>query len=350
MKNNSQKVVSSTNVNLDVFNDMPLAVAFCNEDFELLCKNKAWTKIFGDLTDLKPIAADFPHLGQDGDESTVEIKSAEEKLLKGRLVRVSNENILGYYILLDLNLGLRDSHQSKLATLGTLMASIIHEINNPIAVVNTSAMIIEKNIEKKGTIDSEKLISLTKSIRGSIDRIVNLVDSLKNFSRSEESQISEINFQELVLNNIQFLAPLFKKEGIKINTDSNLDADVKILGKRSELGQVIINILSNAKDAMKGTKGKQIDVFIKSAGDGAKDSIKLIIRDHGTGIPKEVQPKIFDEYFTTKKESEGTGLGMSIVKKIVENHAGHIEFETRLEGSDSGTDFIISFPVVSLNR
>ena len=203
---------------------------------------------------------------------------------------------------------------SKLASLGEMSAGIAHEINNPLAIITMALLLLPKFIN-----NPEKLAEKIESINKAIDRIAKIISGLRKFSRSSllvdyaNFSVSGIVKDSLVLTNpksIQFKTPV----------ECIINSESQIFCNEVEIEQVIINLVSNAIDAVKKLDVKWVKVEVKD-----QDNFVIVqITDSGAGIPLKFQGKLFEPFFTTKEVGEGTGLGLSISKGILDGHKATI--------------------------
>jgi signal transduction histidine kinase/CheY-like chemotaxis protein len=221
-------------------------------------------------------------------------------------------------------------HQSKLASIGQLAAGVGHEINNPLAVLSTFVTILERAPEEAKR--PEFLIKMDHSI----DRIARIVKGLRTFARPDSEEVITFDPFLLIKETTGLLKDIYENENTRIQVH-NESGPVTMMGNRGRIQQVLVNLLSNAKDASAGKKEPLIDVTLKSEG----PEIQISVRDNGRGIPAEIQEKIFDPFFTTKDVNLGTGIGLSIVNTIVKEHNGKIGFSS----GDNGSEFRVRFPV-----
>ncbi len=260
-------------------------------------------------------------------------------------------------------------HSEKMRSLGELVAGIAHEINNPVNFIHGNIMIlqnyvddllnlidlyennnatipeqIKKDIEKlKQDIDLDFLRDDVKDlIRSCIEgteRTKNIVLDLKNFSRMEEMVLTQFDVPKEIDTTLNILNNKYKN---RITVIKNYAPDTpKIEAFGGQLNQVFMNILDNAQDAMKETGTLTVNTYK----DG--ESIKIEFIDTGDGIPPENLKKIFDPFFTTKAVGKGTGLGMSISYRVINDHHGKIEVESEI---GKGTKFTITLPISHEDR
>ncbi len=254
----------------------------------------------------------------------------------------------------------------KMSSLGQMVAGIAHEINNPVNFIHGNITPLQEytqnifdllNLYQKLYPDSHPEIEdlmaeidinyiiydLPKTISSmemGTDRIKNIVLSLRNFSRLDESKVKSADLHEGIDNTLLILTYKLK-QGVEITKKYG---DLPLVEcYPAQLNQVFMNIIANAIDAMleSDTQPKHIVIQTEKV---AEDRVFVKIRDNGPGIPPEVKDKIFDPFFTTKPVGKGTGLGLSISYKIIQKHGGKIEV---ISQPGKGTEFAIALPVHS---
>lgn len=255
----------------------------------------------------------------------------------------------------------------KMASLGQLVAGIAHELNNPISYIYANMkelqnyltainLLLKVIVEKEGSADFDTELSRTlreikekydlefiqddlqslisESIEGS-QRVKNVVQNLRNFSRLDEADFKEVDIHEGLESTLLLLNNELKNRITVHKSYGNLP---RIYCHAGHLNQVFMNLLLNAVQAIR----EQGNIWISTRREG--DEIVIEIRDDGKGIPEEALPKIFDPFFTTKPVGQGTGLGLSISYNIIREHGGTIEVESEV---DRGTRFRIRLPIRS---
>lgn len=266
----------------------------------------------------------------------------------------------------------------KMASLGVLTAGIAHEINNPISFISSSSIGLSKNIrflldiqhkydeilrqyddqrldelnEFKASHDfDERLMELTQlsdNIIAGSRRISGIVRSLRNFSRLDEADMKEIDIHENIESTLILLHHKILKEIIIKKDYSKLPL---VPCYPAKISQVMMNILSNAIDAVspKSGAGEQCEISIRTGDQdiNGKKYVFVTISDTGTGIPDEVIKKIFDPFFTTKPVGKGMGLGLSISNNIIREHGGRIDVESI---PAKGTSFTVNLPLISFSH
>jgi len=226
-------------------------------------------------------------------------------------------------------------HSEKLASLGTLLSGVAHELNNPLSNVSSSAQILAEDIE---TLDENFKKDLINQILEQSDRARDIVRTLLEFSRISEFAWQELSLKTLIEKTITLIRGQ-ASSNVAINLD--IPEDLKITVDKQRMQQVFLNLIKNAIDVI-GDNGKIWiscrEITRKSKG---RREVEILIEDNGPGIPEEISEKIFDPFFTTKDVGHGSGLGLYIVHDIIEMHGGSIRVETRM---GQGTTFIIWLP------
>jgi signal transduction histidine kinase len=221
---------------------------------------------------------------------------------------------------------------SKLASLGEMAAGIAHEINNPLAISMGKMQVILKSIEKaQRPIDfyTKQLNEVLESNR----RVADIVQGMRNLSRiKEEIEFTEFTIKELLELTTPLLSIKLKTTQVRIIQDFD---DYKILADKSELGQVLLNLLNNSIDAIKDSPG---DLWVKIDSALVGDNIEIRVTDSGLLEGIKDKFKIFEPFFTSKEIGEGTGLGLSLSRGIMERNNGKLSIDL----DSKNTCFIIT--------
>jgi len=211
----------------------------------------------------------------------------------------------------------------KMATVGILAAGVAHEINNPLTAISGFSQGLRKRLpqirehvdETLATDFEEYLETILKECR----RCQDIVQSLLTFSRPAHSRSDRLNLNELIVDCLKILRYRLKKNP-NVFLQPELDHGLPwIYGDEAQLKQVILNLVTNALDAV-GASGR-INVRTSIA---SKGQVSLVVEDDGSGIPQEYLDKLFDPFFTTKPAGQGTGIGLSTCYTIVQSHGGQI--------------------------
>jgi signal transduction histidine kinase len=232
---------------------------------------------------------------------------------------------------------LRSINASKLASIGTLAGEIGHEINNPIAVIKSITFLLREMIEDH-SLTEVVLVEKINTIEATLDRISKIIKSLKNLSRKGLNEVREVCSLKHVLSDVMPLVELkLRKNGVKLSYDSSHPIlEEKISCFHVQLGEVLMNLLTNASDAVEKSENPSVKMSFSES----EKEILIRIQDNGTGVPLPLRDKIFEPFFTTKVLGKGTGLGLSISKNILKMHEGDL----LLEPSETGASFLIRLP------
>ncbi|NER32270.1 MAG: HAMP domain-containing protein, partial [Symploca sp. SIO1C4] len=267
----------------------------------------------------------------------------------------------------------------KMSSLGQLVAGVAHEINNPVNFIfgnlqyakdytqellelvelyqlhypNSAAEIQERIEEIELDFLATDLPKIMSSMQLGVDRIRNIVLSLRTFSRVDEAQMKAVDIHQGINSTLLILNNRLKRSIEVIKQYGNLPL---VECYPAQLNQVFMNILANAIDALEESVDyskqyqtntnrqlKKLQVVIKTA-QVDKDQIKVSIRDNGSGISTEIKDQVFEPFFTTKNEGKGTGLGLSISSEIIDRHHGRIEV---ISEPGEGTEFVVYLPICS---
>ncbi len=211
---------------------------------------------------------------------------------------------------------------SKLTTMGELAASIAHELNNPLATISLRA---EMLVGQLATEDPNRHSVLV--IEEEVERMATLISNLLLFSRRSHRQLSTVNLCDELTSSLDFIQYHLRSHKIDIVTDCATDLPT-VQADRQQLRQVFLNLITNAGDAM--PEGGTLTVRSHAgAMPGGQPGVVIEFSDTGTGIKTDDLPKLWEPFFTTKPEGKGTGLGLPICRRTVEEHRGIIEIETR---------------------
>ncbi len=229
-------------------------------------------------------------------------------------------------------------HNSRLATLGEISASIAHELNNPLAIISGLSLRIKKYIDKNKLQDAQKLMGYSDKILKAVDRSSKIISGLREFATNTPSEVRlEVSFQEVLNKTFDLCLAHFLNSNVDFDV-SDIE-DKKIYCNPTQLSQVLLNLLNNSFDEV--SKDCYSEKWIKVSSFSLGDGYIIRVMDCGEGIPSEVVQKVFDPFFTTKEIDKGTGLGMSISKTIVESFDGKLQYKL----IDGHTCFEIFIPI-----
>lgn len=222
----------------------------------------------------------------------------------------------------------------KLSAMGVMVGGVAHELNNPLMGIHNY---IEYCLLK---VENPKAKSTLQKAMVELERIQHLVKNMLIFSRSKKNPgLENVLLHSLVKSVTELMQPDFKKYGITVH--SEIPEEYNIYSSPDLLKQVLVNLLSNARDALKQQDDAQIDIFTVAS----DKTLTLKIRDNGSGIPESAKLKIFDPFFTTKAAGEGTGLGLSISQELMQQLDSRLVLE---DTSSKGTTFSIELPLLEI--
>jgi len=223
----------------------------------------------------------------------------------------------------------------KLASLGTLLSGVAHELNNPLSNISSSCQIL---LEELDDADMDYFRELLTQIDDQTLRAQRIVQALLEFSRKKDFKKEHLQLSDLVQETLRFVRGQIPA-GVTVNVE--VPEKLVILVDKQRMQQVLLNLLKNAVQAV-GSSGKiSLRAKASKADDDCTPTVDIEISDTGPGIPAELLPKIFDPFFTTKEVGQGSGLGLSIAHEIIEEHDGEIRANSH---PNQGTTFLIRLP------
>lgn len=224
---------------------------------------------------------------------------------------------------------------SKMSSLGEMASGIAHEINNPLAIIRGKAAQVRNALSYSDYCEVGTLADIDK-IEATVDRIAKIVRGLQAFSRNaEKDPLSRVNLSKAVSETLDLCQERLKISGVdlRVTTDEKLE----ICGRSVQICQILMNILSNAVDALEGQREKWIEIKVE----GDLRSARICVTDSGPGISEAIAAKMWQPFYTTKEIGKGTGLGLSISKGLIEDHGGSLI----LDRSRPNTCFVLEFPL-----
>jgi PAS domain S-box-containing protein len=227
-------------------------------------------------------------------------------------------------------------HQAdKLASLGTLVAGVVHEMNNPLGIISTRIELMLAEAAHQGL--PRSMVEDLEVIHRHTQRMSRVGQSLLSFARQSPRQTRPVDLNGIVEDTLLLARKSMADQGVQIATvvDRTLPP---LLADGTALQQLLLNLLTNAREAMAG--GGEIRIQTRRA-PTRPDWVQLVVSDGGPGIPAEQLPRIFDPFYTTK--ATGTGLGLSVSYAIVKDHRGTVDVQST---PGQGTTFTLSFPLL----
>ena len=264
----------------------------------------------------RPLSVSFTPLSTDGGEEVM-IMSLRDLSLRKKLEAEREEMQRQLY------------QSSKMASIGELSAGVAHEINNPLNGIINFAQLLKDEEQPRSEFEQQM-------IDGIIDegeRIAKIVRGLLAFARADTHELEQVHFADSIKTSIALFGRQFEKDDIKVEID--LEPDLPFVrADGSRLRQVVVNMISNAYHALKAKQGEPLErkLFRISARRAGKNGelVRVEFYDNGVGIKREDLGKVFDPFFTTRRETGGTGLGLSVSFGIIRDFGGTINVESEV--------------------
>ena len=226
----------------------------------------------------------------------------------------------------------------KLTAMGSLLAGVAHELNNPLAIVLGRAALLEEKLA-----DDPALAADARRIREAAERCGRIVRTFLNMARSKPAHREAVAINDLVRAAADILAYTYRSHGVAL--ELNLPDDLPaVMADGDQIGQVVLNLLVNAQQALNAVEGERrvrVASGIEPRRENREPRVWLRVADSGPGVPEALRERIFEPFFTTKAEGLGTGLGLAVSRSIVREHGGDLQ----LEAGASSASFRLSLPV-----
>lgn len=224
--------------------------------------------------------------------------------------------------------------KGKFSALGTLSAGITHEISSPLTVILGRVTKLKRT--KFSELKQEDYEKGLEQIDKQAERISTIIQSIREYIYRDEKSVEDvISLKEIIDNVLVFYGQRLKNHGIELRL-KDIDT-IYVSGHKGQYEQAILNLISNSFDAIDELPEKWIEITALKSDDG----VQIIIRDSGTGISADIQKKMLEPFYSTKKE-KGTGLGLTLVKGIAERHGGDLRYQEAQH-----TTFILELPIAS---
>ena len=228
----------------------------------------------------------------------------------------------------------------KLSAMGSLLAGVAHELNNPLAIVMGRASLLEEKCEQVPELRAE-----AQRIREAAERCGRIVRTFLNMARSRPSQRSPVSLNDMIRAATDMLQYGYRTHSIELEL-TLAEALPPVIADSDEIGQVVMNLLVNAQQALAGAEGKRrvrVQSGLEPRRENREPRVWLRVEDNGTGVPNAARAHVFDAFFTTKPEGIGTGLGLAVSRSLARAHGGELVLEA---GSAlGGASFRMSLPI-----
>jgi two-component system sensor histidine kinase AtoS len=218
----------------------------------------------------------------------------------------------------------------RLAAMGELTAGVAHEVRNPLGIIRASVQLLEDS-----NCDAARIQQASGVIKQEIDRLDRVIKALLDFGRPSAPTLQAVDVNDVLADVVLFTRKFASRGGVDILEDYAPSLP-RIVADADQIKQIAVNLISNAVQAMEDTGGT-----VRVTTRGADGYVEFSFADNGPGIPPERIGKVFDPFYSTR--DEGTGLGLTIVHRIVDEHNGHIEVESE---PGEGTVFTVSLPAL----
>ena len=235
---------------------------------------------------------------------------------------------------------LRLYHEDRLAALGTMAAGIAHELNQPLNGIKTECSTFLWEFEKGETITTQDFKQSIDTIYQQVERMSEVIRNVRTFAREEKALIiCNADLNEAVRHVLSMVGAQLRAHGVRLR-ESLEDRSLNVKAGMSQLEQVIMNLVVNARQALEETSGVERTITLKTK--LVDREVFLYIEDNGPGIPRKLRGKVFDPFFTTKDPGKGTGLGLAISQSIARDLGGELEL---IGSSHQGTAFSLRLPL-----
>jgi len=227
---------------------------------------------------------------------------------------------------------------ARLSALGMMAGGVAHEINNPLAIIHASASDLLDTVKEEGQVPEDVVVRTVTRIRQTADRIARIVKSMRRIARDgSQDPFFSVHVSKIIEQTLEVCRAKFKDQSVTLRLPA-LDPHLQIACREVQISQVLLNLLTNALDAVAGQPGEK---WVRMNVERRDESVILSVVDSGPGVAPELKGRIMEPFFTTKEVGKGTGLGLSLSRTIAEEHGGKLEVT-----EDHGhTCFSLTLPV-----
>lgn len=345
MRRQSEKVIAERNYFQTIINSLKDILVIVDSERAIIVKNKAFDNFFS----FNGQAID-EFLKEATSHQKMEMKLRDSRgvpfefnLTKSPIINSDQHHIIMLHDITELNSkkqqiedqNLQIYQTQKLSSLGEMAAGIAHEINNPLTIILSNNLLIEKMLVAKKYDAIQPKLDLTKE---TVTRINKIISALRNLARNDmNDDFLMTKIGDIIEDAVVLCQMKIKGGGVSFDMKIEVDKNKQLVCNRIQLSQVLVNLLNNAVDAVGSFEEKWVKLVVKEY----MDSLLFLVIDSGKGINEKIVKKIFEPMFTTKEVGKGTGLGLSLVTKIAAAHSGSVRY--RLE--DGRTCFEVSIPL-----
>jgi C4-dicarboxylate-specific signal transduction histidine kinase len=229
----------------------------------------------------------------------------------------------------------------KLATLGELTTGVAHELNNPLNNIGLFVGNVIDQIEF-GNVDDGRVLESLRQAMDQVRKATEIISHLRMFGRAATVHKEPVAVNDVIRRALALVQEQLRLREIELRLDLE-ESEPCVEGNAIQLEQVVINLVTNARDAVGDVLERWIELTTQLDG----DVVRLVVGDSGPGIPRSLEQRVFDPFFTTKEVGQGTGLGLSIAYGIVTDHHGTIAVES---SPDAGAVFTIELPAAGSTK
>lgn len=208
----------------------------------------------------------------------------------------------------------------KMAALGSLLAGVAHELNNPLAVVLGQATMLLEGLAGPEPEGAGEIGRRARIIEQAAERCARIVRSFLAIARQRKTERRDVSLGEIVGRVLELLAYGLRSTGIAVRTDIPTDLP-PIEADPDQIHQILLNLVVNAQQALEGRDGSRA-IRINAGTDGQTGTVWVVVADSGAGVPEQIRGRVFDPFFTTKTVGEGTGIGLAVSRGLAESHGG----------------------------
>jgi signal transduction histidine kinase len=227
--------------------------------------------------------------------------------------------------------------QAKMAQMGEMLGNIAHQWRQPLSTITTAASGVKINHEYD-ILKHEEIPEFMETILKNADYLSKTIDNFRDFIK-EKHELKELVIQEKIEKTLEIVSATLSSNYIKVINTVHYEEPIRINLIQGVLSQVLMNLLNNAKDAMVDNNVEER--WVKIEAQNLEDKVIITLEDSGGGIPDDIMPRIFDPYFTTKHQSQGTGLGLYMSKEIMKKH---LKGDIWVRNTENGAKFFLLVP------